>query len=159
MGGRTHARLARPMPTPRQGLGENHRKLQRLGLHRQHQTPLTQARKILLPNVNFWVGHLHPGVVLAHTLLKKGVPLHKVAFAMFKTTGSERENGAARQYLKQAGYMVFDGEVPVPTGYGSASDMGKVITETSFKTLNGKAATLAQRVIDMIAEISDRKVA
>jgi len=105
------------------------------------------------------VDDLHPGVVLAHTLLKKGVPLHKVAFAMFKTTGSERENGAARQYLKQAGYMVLDGEVPVSTGYGSASDMGKAITETSFKTLNGKAATLAQSVIDMIAEISDRKVA
>jgi len=105
------------------------------------------------------VDDLHPGVVLAHTLLRKGVPLHKVAFAMFKTTGSERENGAARQYLKQAGYMVLDGEVPVSTGYGSASDMGKAITETSFKTLNGKAATLAQSVIDMIAEISDRKVA
>jgi chromosome partitioning protein len=78
---------------------------------------------------------------------------------MFKTTGSERENSAARQYLKQAGYLVLDGEVPVSTGYGSASDMGKAITETSFKTLNGKAATLAQSVIDMIAEMSERRVA
>jgi len=105
------------------------------------------------------VDDLHPGVVLAHTLVKKGLPLHKIAFAMFKTTGSERENSAARQYLKQAGYLVLDGEVPVSTGYGSASDMGKAITETSFKTLNGKAATLAQSVIDMIAEMSERKVA
>ena len=95
------------------------------------------------------VDDLHPGVVLAHTLIKKGLPLHRIAFAMFKTTGSERENSAARQYLKQAGYLVLDGEVPVSTGYGSASDMGKAITETSFKTLNGKAATLAQSVIDM----------
>jgi chromosome partitioning protein len=47
----------------------------------------------------------------------------------------------------------------VSTGYGSASDMGKAITETSFKTLNGKAATLAQSVIDMIAEMSERRVA
>jgi len=105
------------------------------------------------------VDDLHPGVVLAHTLVKKGLPLHRIAFAMFKTTGSERENSAARQYLKQAGYLVLDGEVPVSTGYGSASDMGKAITETSFKTLNGKAATLAQSVIDMIAEMSERKVA
>ena len=105
------------------------------------------------------VDDLHPGVVLAHTLVKKGLPLHRIAFAMFKTTGSERESSAARQYLKQAGYMVLDGEVPVSTGYGSASDMGKAITETSFKTLNGKAATLAQSVIDMIAEMSERKVA
>jgi site-specific DNA recombinase len=50
---RTHTRLARPVPTPRQGLGENHRKLHRLGSRRQHQAPLTQARKILLSNVNF----------------------------------------------------------------------------------------------------------
>jgi chromosome partitioning protein len=105
------------------------------------------------------VDDLHPGVVLAHTLVKKGLPLHRIAFAMFKTTGSERENSAARQYLKQAGYLVLDGEVPVSTGYGSASDMGKAITETSFKTLNGKAATLAQSVIDMIAEMSERRVA
>jgi chromosome partitioning protein len=105
------------------------------------------------------IDDLHPGVVLAHTLIKKGLPLHRIAFAMFKTTGSERENSAARQYLKQAGYLVLDGEVPVSTGYGSASDMGKAITETSFKTLNGKAATLAQSVIDMIAEMSERRVA
>jgi chromosome partitioning protein len=105
------------------------------------------------------VDDLHPGVVLAHTLVKKGLPLHRIAFAMFKTTGSERENSAARHYLKQAGYLVLDGEVPVSTGYGSASDMGKAITETSFKTLNGKAATLAQSVIDMIAEMSERRVA
>src|SRR3954447_23069637 len=50
---RTHTRLARPLPTPRQGLGENHRKLQRLDSRRQHQAPLTQARKVLLSNVKF----------------------------------------------------------------------------------------------------------
>src|SRR3954468_13557899 len=37
----THTRLARPVPMPRQGLGENNRKLQRLGSRRQHQAPLT----------------------------------------------------------------------------------------------------------------------
>lgn len=31
---------------------------------------------------------------------------------MFKTTGSECENQAARQYLVDAGYTVLDGEVP-----------------------------------------------
>ena len=37
---------------------------------------------------------------------------------MFKTTGSERENAAARQYLAEAGYLVLDGEVSVSTAYG-----------------------------------------
>lgn len=94
------------------------------------------------------VDDLHPGVVLAHSLRKKGVVPEKIAFAMFKTTGSERENAGARQYLADAGYLVLDGEVSVSTAYGSASDIGKAITETSFRTLNDRAAKLAQSVID-----------
>lgn len=105
------------------------------------------------------VDDLHPGVVLAHTLRKKNVPTDRIAFAMFKTTGSEKENAAAREYLTQAGYLVLDGDIPVSTGYGSASDIGKAITETSFRTLNERAAKLAQSVIDRIAEVGDRRVA
>lgn len=78
---------------------------------------------------------------------------------MFKTTGSERENNAARQYLKQAGYQVLNGEVPVSTGFGTASDQGRAITETSFRSLNEKAAALGQSVVDLIAELAERKVA
>ena len=105
------------------------------------------------------VDDLHPGVVLAHSLRKKGIAPDKIAFAMFKTTGSERENAAARQYLEQAGYKVLDGEVSVSTAYGQATDSGKAITETSFRTLNERASKLAQSVIDMMAELSERKVA
>mgnify|MGYP001041864158 FL=1 len=105
------------------------------------------------------VDDLHPGVVLAHTLRKKNVPTDRIVFAMFKTTGSERENAAAREYLTQAGYQVLNGDVPVSTGYGSASDIGKAITETSFRTLNERAAKLAQSVIDQIAELGERRVA
>ena len=105
------------------------------------------------------VDDLHPGVVLAHSLRKKGIAPEKIAFAMFKTTGSDRENAAARQYLAEAGYLVLDGEVSVSTAYGSASDMGKAITETSFRTLNDRAARLAQSVIDKMAELQERQVA
>lgn len=105
------------------------------------------------------VDDLHPGVVLAHGLRKKGISPDKIAFAMFKTTGSERENAAARQYLEQAGYKVLEGEVSVSTAYGSASDIGKAITETSFRSLNDRASKLAQSVIDMMAELSERQVA
>jgi len=101
------------------------------------------------------VDDLHPGVVLAHSLRKKGISPDKIAFAMFKTTGSERESVAARQYLLEAGYMVLNGEVGVSTAYGAASDMGKAITETSFRSLNDRAAILAQSVIDKIVEIRE----
>lgn len=105
------------------------------------------------------VDDLHPGVMLAHTLRKRGIAADRIVFAMFKITGSERENAAAREYLAQAGYHVLNGAVPVSTAYGSASDIGKAITETSFKTLNDKASVLVQSVIDKIAELAERKVA
>jgi len=105
------------------------------------------------------VDDLHPGVVLAHNLRKKGVSSDMIAFAMFKTTGSERENAAARDYITQAGYMVLDGEVSVSTAYGSASDQGKAITETSFRSLNDRASKLAQSVIDRMVELRERQVA
>lgn len=105
------------------------------------------------------VDDLHPGVVLAHSLRKKGVAPDRIAFAMFKTTGSDRENAAAREYIAAAGYLVLEGEVGVSTAYGSASDLGKAITETSFKSLNDRAARVAQSVIDRMVELQERKVA
>ena len=105
------------------------------------------------------VDDLHPGVVLAHNLHKKGISRERIAFAMFRTTGSKPENEAARQYLADAGYFVFEGEVPASTAYGMASDRGRAITETSFRTLNDRAAGLAQSVIDRIAELQDRRAA
>lgn len=105
------------------------------------------------------VDDLHPGVVLAHSLRKKGISPEKISFAMFKTTGSERENTAAREYISQAGYMVLEGEVGVSTAYGSASDQGRAITETSFRSLNERASIVAQSVIDRMAELQERKVA
>ncbi|MBY6117493.1 plasmid partition protein [Antarctobacter heliothermus] len=97
--------------------------------------------------------------MLAHSLRGKGIATDRIVFAMFKTTGSERENAAAREYLNTAGYGVLDGEVAVSTAYGSASDIGKAITETSFRTLNERASKLAQSVIDKVAELQEREVA
>ena len=116
------------------------------------------AHLVLIPTGQT-VDDLYPAVVLAHALRKKSVPIERIVFAMFKTTGSKREKRAARQYLTQAGYDVLEGEVPVSTGYGSASDNGRAISETSFRTLNERATCLAQSVINRIAELQERQVA
>ena len=125
----------------------------------EQTTEIAKAADLVVIPTGQTVDDLHPGVVLAHALCKKGISTDKIAFSMFKTTGSERENIAARQYLKQAGYKVLDGEVSVSTAYVSASDAGKAITETSFKTLNERASKLAQSVIDIMAELGERRVA
>ena len=120
---------------------------------------IAQAADLVVIPSGQTVDDLHPGVVLAHSLRKKGIPAERIAFAMFKTTGSERENVAARDYITEAGYRVLEGAVAVSTAYGSASDIGRAITETSFKTLNEKASELAQSVIDRIVELQERQVA
>lgn len=120
---------------------------------------IAQAANLVVIPSGQTIDDLHPGVVLAHSLRKKGIAPEKISFAMFKTTGSDRENQAARQYLVDAGYTVLDGDVPVSTAYGSASDIGKAITETSFRTLNSRAAALAQSVIDKMAELQERQIA
>ena len=53
VGRRAHLRLARTVPSPRQRLGAQHRKLNRLGLARQHTPHDQKDRKILLSIVNF----------------------------------------------------------------------------------------------------------
>lgn len=120
---------------------------------------IAKAADVVVIPTGQTVDDLHPGVVLAHSLRKKGVAPERIAFAMFKTTGSQRENTAAREYLIQAGYAVLEGDINVSTAYGSASDLGRAITETSFKSLNERAAKLAQSVVDLIAEIQERQVA
>lgn len=125
----------------------------------EQTSEIAKAADLVVIPTGQTVDDLHPGVVLAHSLRKKGISADKIAFAMFKTTGSERENAAARQYLSEAGYMVLDGEVGVSTAYGSASDAGKAITETSFRSLNDRAAKLAQSVIDKMVELQERQVA
>ncbi len=105
------------------------------------------------------VDDLHPAVVLAHTLIRKGIANRKIVFALCKTTGSEKENDAARAYLHEAGYIVLDGALPVSTAYGSASDLGKALTETSYLSLNKKASKVAQAVIDTLSNHQEREVA
>ncbi|MEL6775260.1 MAG: hypothetical protein AAFP23_10875, partial [Pseudomonadota bacterium] len=119
---------------------------------------IAQAADLAIIPTGQTLDDLHPGVLLAHALRKHGVPAGRIVFALFKTTGSARENAAAEAYLAEAGYAVLGGEaagLPVSTGYGSASDAGRAITETSFRTLNARAQALAQAVIDRLAALEE----
>ena len=57
MGRRTHLRLARALPTARQGFREDHRKRRSLDHYRPHPPRLKASRKILLCRIEFRVGH------------------------------------------------------------------------------------------------------
>ena len=114
---------------------------------------IAKAADLIVIPTGQTVDDLHPGVVLAHSLRKAGVGPAKCAFALFKTTGSTRERLSARAYLREAGYSALGGDVAASTAYGSASDAGRAITETSFRTLNVRAGQLAQSIIDHLVRL------
>ncbi len=100
---------------------------------------------------------LKPAVKLAHSLADAGIAEAKIAFALVKTTNSQSELTAARDYLTQTDYTVLGGHLPVSTAYGMAHDLGKAVTETRHKSLNTKAETLAQAIIDRLSIVAEAK--
>lgn len=100
---------------------------------------------------------LRPAVKLAHALADAGIDVGRIAFALVKTTGSTAELAAARAYLSATEYTVLDGALPVSTAYGIAHDVGRAATETPHRSLNAKAETLAQSIIDRLGAVARQR--
>ncbi|WP_409562734.1 AAA family ATPase [Hyphomicrobium sp. MC8b] len=103
------------------------------------------------------VDDLYPTVLLAHDLRKEGIPMSKVAIALWKISDSGPEQRAARVYLERSGYNVLKGDVPFRTAYGKASDEGRALSETNFRTLNRRAEELAQSIVDAAAAAREKE--
>lgn len=97
---------------------------------------------------------LKPAVLLGHDFVKEGVPRERFAFALCRV-GSEGEARDARNYIEQAGYKVFDGELYERVAYRMAQNRGRAVTETQFDSLNVRAVMLAQSIIDAFEERID----
>ena len=69
MGRREDLRLAQPMPSTGQGLGEINRLRTGMDSCRQHPTPHKAARKVLLSNIEFRVGLLEVTEVAPHCVV------------------------------------------------------------------------------------------
>jgi chromosome partitioning protein len=120
---------------------------------------IAQAADLVVIPTGQAVDDLEPSVLLAHDLVRDGVPRDRIAFALCKVSDSDREVKAARAYLDQARYTVLDGEVPFRTGFAMALDQGRAITETSFRTLTHRADRLAQSIIDAAVRATERSTA
>ena len=97
---------------------------------------------------------LQPAVILAHDLVKQGVPRGKIVFALCRVGDSATEIEEARDYLQKAGYEVLPGTLPEKVAYRRASDEGKALTETRYESLNHRAEELAQGMVDRISQAS-----
>jgi chromosome partitioning protein len=92
---------------------------------------------------------LIPAVKLFHELVRAGVPKKRLVFAL-NNMSTEAEEAAARTYLTEAGYAVLDGSLPAKASYRDAQNHGRAITETAFASMNARADTLLQSLIDRI---------
>jgi len=99
---------------------------------------------------------LEPSVLLAHELVKKGIPRQKLAFALCRVGDNAAEIQEARDYIEQAGYTTLKGEIPERTAYRRATDSGRALTETNFPSLNARADALVQSIVDALQEMTKK---
>jgi chromosome partitioning protein len=123
-----------------------------------HSTAATRtialASNLVVIPTGLAVDDLQPAVTLSHDLVKQGVARKRIAFAMCRVGNSTAEIDDAREYLNQSGYTVLSGELPEQVAYRRASDEGRALTETRFKTLNTHAEELAQAMVDRISQLT-----
>ena len=114
---------------------------------------------VILPT-GLAVDDLHPQVGLAHELTHQhGVDQGRLAFVLWRVGDSKIKIQHVRAYIKAAGYRTIAGAVPERIAYRRASDAGRTVTETIYPTLNQRADTTVQNIIDAITKIANNKVA
>ena len=97
------------------------------------------------------VDDLRPAVREFHALVLAGIPKAKLTFALNRI-GTPVEEAEARAYLAEAGYTVLDGCLLERPAYRKAQNVGRSVTETSFRGLNTKADALIQALIDRVGD-------
>jgi len=95
---------------------------------------------------------LQPGILLFHELIKQGIPMQKLRFALTMVS-TEREEEMGREYIQQAGYKVLNGSLEFKTSYRSALTAGKTVTETLHKGVNTKADKLLQSIFTTLQDL------
>jgi chromosome partitioning protein len=115
---------------------------------------IAQASHLTVIPTGLSLDDLPPAVVLAHDLVKQGIPRNKIVFALCKVGESTTEIEEARDYLKEAGYDILPGAIPEMTGYRRATDQGRALTETRYETLNHRAEEVAQGMVDRISTLA-----
>ena len=117
---------------------------------------IAQASHLVILPTGLAIDDLQPGVQLAHELVTH-IPRQRLVFALCRVGASSTEIEEARNYLREAGYTVLEGELPEKAAYRRASDEGRTATETHFTSLNRRAEALAQSVVNTLASLTPRQ--
>lgn len=90
---------------------------------------------------------LQPQTSFAHELRSKGVERRQIRFVINKTTESQIAIEDAKNFITEAGYGSFEHDLPMKTGFQIAQNSGRSIMETTFPSLNDRAAALAAEIV------------
>lgn len=97
------------------------------------------------------IDDLEPSVILANTLVEKGISKDKIVF-LLTLTDSEAEVRDAKDYIKSGQYEFFKHSIKYRTGYKKAADVGKALTETTSKFSRENADLVMQEIINRITQ-------
>ncbi|MGE3697928.1 MAG: AAA family ATPase [Hyphomicrobiaceae bacterium] len=117
--------------------------------HADHKTlaAAEEADLVVQPSSGS-VDDLRPAVLVFNELVARGVPKTRLVVALCRVTG-EREEAAARAYLKAAGYEVLPGSIPEKLGYKEAHNRGHAVSETT-RALREHVDTLMAALFDKV---------
>jgi chromosome partitioning protein len=118
-----------------------------------HASPITleiarTSQVVILPT-GASTDDLYPTVLLLYELEQMGIPKERLAVALCRLL-EQREEHAARKYIETAGYEALVGSIPERAGYRSAHNLGQSITETNDQTLNRRARTLMESLLEKV---------
>jgi chromosome partitioning protein len=99
---------------------------------------------------------LHLSVLVFLALERVGIPRERLAFALCGVL-SVNEERDARSYLASFGYEVLEGSIPEHLVYREAMRVGRSITETRQKTLDGRAERLMADLLQKVMTNAGRK--
>jgi chromosome partitioning protein len=122
--------------------------------HSSKQTlEVAQTSHIVILPTGPSLDDLRPSILLAHELTNNGITSSKIFFALCRVGDSVFEIEEARQYIKGAGYQVFEGEIPERVGYRRASDRGLSLLEVPFKSLKERIEPISKDIVDQISKL------
>lgn len=110
---------------------------------------IANAADLIVQPTGASLDDLEPAILVFHELVKQKIPREKLAFALCRV-GTASEEAECRAYIEQARYQTLDGCLFEKPAYRQAQNQGQAITETRFSSLNKKAETLIQSLIDLI---------
>jgi chromosome partitioning protein len=111
-----------------------------------------QSDLVILPTSDS-IDSLRPSVLLAHELVQKGINANQIVFALCMVSDSDSLIQEAKTYIKQAGYEVLAGEIPIRAGYVRAHGIGRSLAEANHPSLREKAEKMAESIVAKVEEM------